>query len=135
MREFFRGWRRKVGCVTLLMALAVFGMWTRSQLVWEMINAPVGGRDHVTLLVPGRFTWVSYFPEKGNRIPQQWDQDQVSKDNVHGLEEMEAEWRQDSMRRPGYIGVRVNLLVVLIPLSLLSAYLILWKPRKQSGHA
>ena len=30
MREFFRGWRRKIGVCTLVMALALVGMWIRS---------------------------------------------------------------------------------------------------------
>ena len=30
MREFFRGWRRKIGVVTLLMALVAMGGWVRS---------------------------------------------------------------------------------------------------------
>lgn len=30
MHEFFHGWQRKVGCVTLVMALAVCAMWIRN---------------------------------------------------------------------------------------------------------
>jgi hypothetical protein len=30
MREFFRGWRRKAGCVTLVMGLVVWSCWLRS---------------------------------------------------------------------------------------------------------
>ena len=33
MMEFFRGWRRKVGCMTLTMALAFMAVWFRSQSI------------------------------------------------------------------------------------------------------
>jgi hypothetical protein len=33
MREFFRGWRRKAGLVTLVMACAVMAMWARSRFI------------------------------------------------------------------------------------------------------
>jgi len=35
MKEFFKGWRRKVGCVTLLMALFLTGMWIRSFKIFD----------------------------------------------------------------------------------------------------
>ena len=35
MREFFRGWKRKAGVMTLLMALGLMGAWIRSQMYIE----------------------------------------------------------------------------------------------------
>lgn len=37
MRDFFHGWRRKLGCVTLLMAAALMMAWMRSLLVEDLI--------------------------------------------------------------------------------------------------
>lgn len=37
MREFFKGWRRKVGCVTLLMALLLAVGWVRSYQDQEIV--------------------------------------------------------------------------------------------------
>ena len=37
MPEFFRGWRRKVGCVTLVMALAAWTLWLRSLIVMDLV--------------------------------------------------------------------------------------------------
>ena len=31
MREFFKGWRRKVGVVTLVLACVIIGLWCKSQ--------------------------------------------------------------------------------------------------------
>ncbi len=41
MREFFRGWRRKVGCVTLVMACGLMGLWIRSGLMAEEFETPI----------------------------------------------------------------------------------------------
>ena len=38
MREFFRGWRRKVGCVTLSLACMAMGAWIRSLVVKDEIS-------------------------------------------------------------------------------------------------
>lgn len=38
MRDFFKGWRRKVGCVTLVMALACIGLWIRGYDVGDRIT-------------------------------------------------------------------------------------------------
>ena len=48
MREFFHGWRRKTGCVTLLLALAALAAWGRSQITRSRFSAdtvtiPFGG--------------------------------------------------------------------------------------------
>ena len=38
MREFFRGWKRKLGVVTLVMALAFLGGWVRSMSVVDLLD-------------------------------------------------------------------------------------------------
>ncbi len=55
MREFFKGWRRKFGCITLLMACVFMGGWVRSWSHKECVQIPlsktssihVGSTDHV----------------------------------------------------------------------------------------
>ena len=37
MRELFRGWRRKVGLATLVMACLLMGAWARSYAVRDQI--------------------------------------------------------------------------------------------------
>jgi len=41
MREFFRGWRRKIGVATLLMALVLMGGWVRSLYVVDTVTVTV----------------------------------------------------------------------------------------------
>ena len=43
MREFFRGWRRKVGCVTLVMAIAFTIGWVRSTIMADFVGAICDG--------------------------------------------------------------------------------------------
>ena len=40
MGEFFRGWRRKIGVVTLMMALVLMGGWVRSMSVEDVLKFP-----------------------------------------------------------------------------------------------
>ena len=44
MREFFRGWRRKAGCISLVMALALMGVWIRSLSVMDLAIIAFGQR-------------------------------------------------------------------------------------------
>ena len=40
MGEFFQGWRRKIGCVTLVMAFVLVLGWIRSFYVEDFIDLP-----------------------------------------------------------------------------------------------
>jgi hypothetical protein len=43
MGEFFKGWHKKFGVVTLLMALAIMAGWGRSHIAQDKVSFPVGG--------------------------------------------------------------------------------------------
>ena len=45
MREFFRGWRRKIGVVTLVMACVFMMGWVRSAFVDNKIDIPTPDRN------------------------------------------------------------------------------------------
>jgi hypothetical protein len=51
MREFFRGWRRKVGIVLLGLVCAVFGMWMRSRVVYDAISFWTGHQQQAVITV------------------------------------------------------------------------------------
>lgn len=42
MRDFFRGWRRKLGCVTLLLACVFTAAWLRHAFVTDHLDYSVG---------------------------------------------------------------------------------------------
>lgn len=53
MLDFFHGWRRKTGAVTLVMALAFVGGWIRSLAVTDSWQFPVRNRWHVGFVSHG----------------------------------------------------------------------------------
>ena len=38
MRDFFHGWRRKAGCIALLISLTLMGAWIRSRVVVDTLS-------------------------------------------------------------------------------------------------
>lgn len=44
MKEFFRGWRRRAGCITLMMALTIVAFWMRGQFVGDLVLIPSNTR-------------------------------------------------------------------------------------------
>jgi hypothetical protein len=135
MRYFFRGWRRKAGIVTLVIAMGLMGLWMRSRAMVEMILVPARTRVHVALLLPGRVAWVSHRIDTPGEV--EWLQFPTTGMRTLDFEEIEADCRQDlAHSKQGYLELRMNLLATIVPLSLLSAYLILWRPRKRiNNHA
>jgi hypothetical protein len=74
MGEFFKLWRRKIGVLTLVMALAFSGAWVRSLTVEDQFLVH-GDRDtdHVLSLATEGFAWFrvrSLFEPKGYRLKQ-----------------------------------------------------------------
>jgi hypothetical protein len=122
MREFFRGWRRKLGCVTLGFAcLLVFG-WIRSGIVEDVFSWKGYARE---------LAIVSFDSSLGLCV---WDI--PSRDALIG-------WRTEPLnrsKRDAWVGVpgapfNVGSLpywVITIPLTLLSAVLLLW-PSREAG--
>ena len=102
MKDFFHGWRRKAGCVTLVMALAVTGAWVRSNIV----------EDDLSFLYPDL---------QSSEGGIEWTFLTWRRELFKGRE---GNWlvRQVYWRVPyGFVAT---------PLTLLSAYLLLGQPRK-----
>jgi hypothetical protein len=152
MREFFRGWRRKLGSVTLVMACGLTLLAVRSYLITDIWTAPVFGDAHYVLSGQGAISWsrqlgfatlVSYshgtIVHPSNRY-YKWTK-------WGAPWEPEPSWTCDWQYGIGYLAVGSHEMVggahtrwwqaahwhLVLPLTLLSAYLILWKPRKRLG--
>lgn len=141
MREFFRGWRRKVGCVLLLMALFWAREWTLSYLGGSMINLSRANRivclkGCVTLVMMNSggdyiLPWIrdangDTAVSPGNNWSQEWRR------TFAGLElgcDLYGAASQEVDRARWY---RVPHWFIVLPLTLLSAYLMLWKPRNRA---
>src|SRR4051794_18578529 len=63
MGEFFRGWRRRAGCIGLVMACAACGAWIRSYYALDTVTFPFQGRQHTIFSVDGLIIWPSVHTE------------------------------------------------------------------------
>ena len=167
MHDFFRGWRRKVGCVTLVMACVVAGLWVRSQFYRDFVGLRLPGqhRDYAAVYRSGQHHIICGCFIEGLYCGRLTCEDDphlsIATFRVHTTEVI-AGWPDDptnfwmaeylvpirSVKVPGcrYCAIRdsgtppqelhfwiVPHWTLVIPLTLLSAYLILWKPRKRKA--
>ena len=146
MKEFFRGWRRKVGVVTLIMALVLMVGWVRSFHLWDSVSVPTkyNGNIHTFTSREGNLSWGRSFDTNGadacrnasfrfNSTPAQ----SLKLVSVAHLDE----WRFacggfDFFKRDfpnqTLICWRFPYWSFVLPLTALSAYLLLTKPRQSN---
>jgi len=157
MGDFFHGWRRKTGCVTLVMACLVTAGWARSFLVTDELTVP--GR----LFPSCKSKILLYSSIRGIEIERQWSDNEgadfanangalnaypvTSNDYRKGRSPFDS-WGltiDETSSLCGFV-VEVGHLKhngkvlawvapywsLVLPPTLLSAYLILWKPRKRA---
>lgn len=99
MREFFRGWRRKVGVGTLLMACVVMGGWMRSVKTFDCFRL-IQNRWHFVLIQSDRGT-LTLFDSHPNSIEAVlwWYGDQGETvepcDPLKPQDDLKIEWRWD----------------------------------------
>jgi len=132
MGEFFKGWRRKAGCVALVMACVLMAGWVRSAFCCDTIGYDVfsciGGLEHSQGLWSG-WAIVSSVDANGT----------MTEDREEYGPFTHAELRDYFESRPISWGKyypdgsvtywRVPYWSIVIPLTLLSGYLLLVKPR------
>jgi len=137
MLTFFHGWQRKMGAVTLLMACAFMVLWVRSRLVADFVKfSPVFEISHDLSSNDGEFQLTIW-----NKLPRkpQWRTMRIERAPDEGADAasrwpIETGWilqvTADSPQYPkrGRV-VIIQCWVIVIPLTLLSAYLLLSKPR------
>jgi hypothetical protein len=151
MGEYFRPWRRKMGVLTLLMALVFMAGWVRSNFVSDNISSSVCRNRFLslsssleTLLVA---TIVTDIPDLVAQGPQ-WHTDTPKSTDIKPLDdpEVECKWRccqfgygelsrkefDENLQREFSFDVAMTPFpywFITIPLTLLSTYLLLSKPR------
>ena len=145
MGEFFQGWRRKIGLVTLLMACGLTGVWfLTSQFSFHIATAYV---DPVQFLTAkdGYLRWAVY-PGITISEPVTF---RVGRPNHVELDAIESEgmqkdlvwkwhwaWGGFEFGNSSSRNLRVWAIpfsAIVIPLTLLSAYLLLTKPRQPTS--
>ena len=126
MKEFLHGWRRKAGVATLVMACAFGGMWVRSYAVYDFIQFIAFDRLNRITLCHGKIGWTVWDDATGMQ-PFVWE-------GVRAVDrEPQAHDIYHSRVHDGDRGYLASYWQATIPLTFLSAYLILWKPRKRSS--
>ena len=149
MREFCRGWRRKVGLVTLAMVMLLMAGWMRSVVVWNRISVCSGQYTiHQFSSSGGRLGWERRENDVYSNLPLVFFDSDVNSSDLFAYEKHPSdnyfEWQFDS---GGFVCCKVTddegfvpfTLVIMpywslvLPLTLLSAWLILGKTRKATG--
>ena len=134
MGEFLKGWRRKVGCVTLVMALAFTMGWVRSVSVSEGAVIQFPAWTHFLISTGGHFSWMANFPASDRPVEETVDHSFV-------YAEIEWKWRCRwhgiDIGEGHLMGFPLKAWVIpywsiVIPLTLLSAYLLLSKPHNST---
>lgn len=135
MKEFFHAWRRKAGVVTLVMALVLTGMWFRSRVSLDLLEINFQGRCHQFESCAGIINY-SCDPDLTPGAPTiDWGSGLITQ--PEGID-----WTfslSDFGYRPYQTTSGIDFdnwyfpyWFLVIPLTLLSAYLILSKPRQRS---
>ena len=153
MREFFLGWKRKVGVVMLVMALIAMGGWLRGQSYWDYFfisshSGNNGGSLHFHSSRQG-LTWgkVEHFIDATTysassfrvfRDTQPIDQLVLSHmEMMDGPETIDWRWKWGGFDFGKWEGAQeinvsywsVPYYSIVVPLTLLSAFLLLSKTR------
>lgn len=128
MRGFFKGWRRKVGCVTLVMAVSMMLLWARSIFFIEFVAVDLGNWTHIFVSDNGKILWWRYIgchdmPHFGGGIVRE-------NDNYLVL----TGWAPPEANAMGLVLANAAAIPYWLgtwACTLLAAYLILWKPQKR----
>ena len=153
MREFFHGWRRKAGCITLVIACAFMGMWLRANQICDyyLFGSGHDRESHSIVSTAAGLYWAreelppdssarkfsrSYQPGWNASPYEDYD---WPKDFTTTIDVWKVDWRwrlcgfdfgeYHSISRTWYWVIPYWSIV--LPLTVLSACLILWKPRKR----
>lgn len=131
MREFFYGWRRKAGCVTLVIACGLVGAWVRSLHVHDTLVAPQLNRLHIIDSVNGHIWWT------GCQSEPDWGFESTAlHQRLTASEHFVRRWslvaKSEKLRLAQWV---MPYWLITVPLTLLSAYLIFWKPRKRKAES
>ncbi len=124
MRTFFHGWRRKLGCITLVMAVASLLAWMRGRFVHDVVAFTLGGdQQHVVMAYQDSIWWWHYAIEEEHGADVGLSISHSEAKNIISQLRM-------LLARPGSGERYVPYWCVVLPLTMLSGWLILWKPRK-----
>lgn len=142
MHSFFYSWRRKAGVVALLMACGLMGLWARSFVIedefWFAENHGSGPQFALVVVSHTGISWWSWRSQVRNPShSSDWRSFPVNSKNQFDI-------FKSHKRSISHLRSRVELreyhfplwpiaVLVILPPTLLSCYLVLGKPRKRAA--
>ena len=145
MGDFFNGWRRKTGLVTLAMACVFAAGWMRSHIADEMVYFQISPEGTIFESVDGSLFWAKCKPGSFPDPVGFWQLEATSDPNCYYvLEDGDVKWHlrllgfgvgesSKTMQPQGrrtYSFWCVPYWSIVLPMTLLSAWLIIMKPKK-----
>ena len=145
MGEFFHGWRRNTGCVTLAVACLFLAGWVRSSIIADVADFGVMGRNSIDVLSVNHMIGVVFIRNDLSCNPSwipRWTNNLAYITLL--LDDSGYTWRHRILGNyaAGYPTVRmlmgpryvfvVHYATIVFPLTLLSAWLLLSKPRTRA---
>jgi hypothetical protein len=140
MREFLRGWKRKLGCMTLVIACAFAAPWIRSYSICDDFTLSKHGQFDSLVSVDGQLFTTSG-PYRG---PDEFRRTTRRAQPIQNLWAGRFEWQwrccgfgsasSSTQNRTIYLKI-IPYWSVVLPLTLMSAYLLLSKPRRPSNQS
>lgn len=125
MKAFFHGWRRKVGCVALIAACAVTGMWLRSLHIFDTVSFTTEQSQHQVTSADGSVYWKAVNRNDAQQHGKGWTQVEPSKyPNPEKVKFIQLYFLRNANAVVPYWSL-------ILPLTLLSAYLLLVPSRKR----
>ena len=139
MREFFRGWRRKLGVLTLLMACVFAAGWVRSYSIHDMIyGLVVLGHEREFHSILGDLM-ITTFQSGQVRIPFYYESYSTNNNTMepieYGIWPLYVQHPSEIFRSTRHFGgqfISIRYWSIVLPLTVLSAFLLLTKPRKSN---
>ncbi len=142
MGDFFHGWRRKTGVATLVLALAFTGGWFRSDLIHDAFGSPIGKSRAAGLLsAAGQLGVYVTTDNDAYNIPKQPAWKTCKRETFRALFPARSgfiwSWHYHEFGMLRHSSGNVSVVIIpywsiVLPMSLLSAYLLLIKPRSSS---
>ncbi|MEK6259832.1 MAG: hypothetical protein AABP62_14530 [Planctomycetota bacterium] len=145
MGKVFNGWRRKTGTITLVMALALMGGWMRSEVINDFVATDCRNATYRVGSYGGTLNLIRHSPPNAFGRFLHWDSFEGQKTNRHELWDQwnswdgyEVEWQWNwaqfrfgagSLQGTKTVSFVIPYWFIVIPLTLLSAYLLLATPR------
>ncbi len=118
----------------LLMALAWTGLWIRSYLVVDSISVPIIYRQNDVLAYNGKIAWAAYNREPPQYLVSGWTCAPLTTQYIdtldHAFDAFDPKFTADEPRLD-FQKCSVSYWSVVFPVTFLSAYLLLWKPRNR----